>query len=215
MAEFISEESFETFDGWLRAQGADATILPSDQLEMHRAIFEEGRAISLATPKIGRINFKPTLGEYKYAVAIRKDSDLWLTLWVKRKINGEFFVFVPRADGQWDPHVSYHLKGQFHSKSYDRIGITKQLQPLTGKFTGTEHLGAHAGHGTSVGAICDPADFNGVVEVPTGILGPRNGAVLVDLVEPGHKPLSHPAKIVREEVFKDFLPHVVVRIAES
>ena len=53
-------------------------------------------------------------------------------------------------------------------------------------------LDGSMGHGTSVGA---------------------DGMVLVDLIEPGHEPLSHPGQIVQEQVFKEFLPHVVIRIA--
>lgn len=159
---------------------------------------------------------RKTVSEYKYAVAIRKGTDLWLTLWVKRSKVGEFFVLLPRADGQWNPHGSYHLKGQFHQKSNDRkMDSAKQLQPLTGKFTGTEHLGIYGGHGTEIEVVCDPAHFNGVVEVPLGILEPFKGMILVDLVEPGYKPLSHPGEIVIEETFKDFLPHVVIRIART
>jgi hypothetical protein len=123
---------------------------------------------------------------------------------VKRSAKGEFFVFQPRADGRWNPHESYHLDGTYHAKSHDRTMISKKLQPLTGKFSGTEHLGARAGHGTSTGAVYHPDDFHGLAEIAPGRLGPRNGAVLVDLVEPGHKPLSHPALISQEHVFKGF-----------
>lgn len=63
---------------------------------------------------------------------------------------------------------------------------------MTGKFSGTVQLDGSMGHGTSVGA---------------------DGMVLVDLIEPGHEPLSHPGQIVQEQVFKEFLPHVVIRIA--
>jgi hypothetical protein len=213
--EFFDEDDLKTFEGWLRYQAIDAAALPPEQLEMWRTLYEEVRAASLATPRMGRIKFKPNPNEYRYAVAIRKGVDLWLTLWVKRDPKGDFYVFAPRPDGRWNPHVSYHRNGRFHSKSYNRPGIIKQLQPLTGKFKGTEHLGIHGGHGTSVGAICDPADFNGVVEVPIGVLGPKDGMVLVDLVEPGYKPLPHPGKIVQEKVFNDFVPHVVIRIASS
>jgi hypothetical protein len=44
----------------------------------------------------------------------------------------------------------------------------------------TEHLGIYAGHGKSIGAICNSSDFSGVVEVEPGVLGPRNGWVAVD-----------------------------------
>jgi hypothetical protein len=212
MAEFIDEDDLKTFEGWLRYQAIDATALTPEQLETWRSMFEEARASALASPKMGRMKFKPIPNEYRYAVAIRKGGNLWLTLWVKRNNKGEFFSFMPRADGRWNPHVSYHLDGTYHSKSHDRPMITRQLQPLTGKFSGTVQLDGSGGHGTSVGAICDPADFNGVVEVPNGVLGPKNGTVLVDLIEPGHKPLSHPGTVIQEKVFRDFLPHVVIRI---
>jgi hypothetical protein len=181
---------------------------------MWRGLFAEVHAKSAATPKIGRMQIKAIAGEYRYAVAIRKNSDLWLTLWVKRNRKGEFFVMVPRADGELNAHASYHLSGRFHFKSYGRAGITKDIQPLTGKFIGAENLGQFAGHGTRGGAICDPADFTGFVEVPDGILGPAKGAVLVDLVEPSCSPHSLLGKIVREQTFKDTIPCVVIRVAE-
>jgi hypothetical protein len=59
MDNFITEESFETFEGWLRNQGGDAAELLPDQLEMYRAIFEEGRAIFLATPKLDFVHSTP------------------------------------------------------------------------------------------------------------------------------------------------------------
>lgn len=215
MSNFIDEDELATFEGWLRYQVIDATTLTPEQLETWRSDFEEARASALASPKMGRMKFKPNANEYRYAVAIRRGADLWLTLWVKRNAKGEFFVFTPRADGRWNPHFSCHLDGTFHAKSYGRQMITKKLQPLTGKFSGTEHLGGHMGHGTIVGAIYHPNDFNGLVRARKGVLGPRHGMVLVDLVEPGHEPLSHPGQIVRETVFKDFLPLVVIRIAST
>ena len=33
-------------------------------------------------------------------------------LWKKKEV----FVFVPRADADWDPHTSYHQNATFHSK---------------------------------------------------------------------------------------------------
>jgi hypothetical protein len=100
------------------------------------------------------------------------------SLWVRRSPKGEFFVMVPRADRGWDPHTSYntsyHLDGTFHMKSFGRKfdPHQKKRQALIGEFRGTEHLGAYAGHGPkSVGAICDPAAFTGIVEVAPGVLG--------------------------------------------
>ena len=51
-------------------------------------------------------------------------------------------------------------------------------------------LGNYMGHDPlKEGKICDPADFTGTVEVPSGILGLIKGNVIVDLVEPGREPL--------------------------
>ena len=120
---------------------------------------------------------------------------------------------VPRADPGWDPHSSYHRDGTFHTKSYGHKFAPKKLQPLTGTFRGTEHLGQAGGHGPkSVGAICDPTAFNGILEVPPGVLGPRNGGVIVDLVEPGCEPMSVPNTVVQEKVFRETVPWIVIRI---
>ena len=51
-------------------------------------------------------------------------------------------------------------------KSFGDKRMSKKLQPLTGTFRGTEHLGGNAGHGPKhVGAICDRADFSGVAKL--------------------------------------------------
>jgi hypothetical protein len=63
-----------------------------------------------------------------------------------------------------------------------------------------------------VGAICDPAAFTGIVEVPLGVLGPRDGSVFIDLVEPGREPLTWYGPIVLSRVFRDFVPWVVFRV---
>ena len=215
MREFISEDDLDTFEGWLRCQAIDAATATPEVLAMWRSIFDEGRARSLATPKVGLMKLPPLApGEYRYAVAFREGADLWLTLWVRRSPKGEFFIMVPRGDREWNPHTSYHLNGAFHSKSFGYKHTPIKKQPLTGTFRGTENLGAHGGHGPkSVGAICDPTAFSGVVEVPPGVLGPRDGTVVIDLVEPGCEPLSLMlTRVVRKDVFRDFVPWVVMRV---
>ena len=64
------------------------------------------------------------------------------------------------------------------------------------------------------GAICDPGAFSGIVEVESGILGPRNGYVGVFLVEPGINPPDYTwsYEIVTQTVFRDVSPHVVVAV---
>lgn len=92
--------------------------------------------------------------------------------------------------------------------------LSSKRQPLTGTFRGTEALGAFAGYGPkSVGAICDPAAFSHVVEVGPGVLGPRDGMVAVDLVEPGYDPAPFPWKnIAKQEYIRDISPWVVITI---
>jgi hypothetical protein len=213
--EFISEDDLKTFDGWLRYQGIDAATTTPNELAMWRDMFDKARARSMATPKVGLMKLRRIPGEHWYAVAVREGSDLWLTLWVRRSRKGEFFVMVPRADRGWDPHTSYHLDGTVHLKSFghkfDPRG--QKRQPLTGAFKGTENIIAYGGHGPKgVGAICDPTAFSGVVEVEPGVLGPRDGDIVVDLVEPGSEPIPW-RNVVRQEVFRDFIPWLVIRIA--
>jgi hypothetical protein len=90
----------------------------------------------------------------------------------------------------------------------------QKRQPLTGTFQGVEHLGAYKGHGPKhVGAICNPADFSGVVEVPPGVLGPIDGTVLVDLVAPNCEPESWPfGKLVQQKLFHDIAPGIMIRV---
>jgi hypothetical protein len=212
MQEFISEDDLETFEGWVRYQGFDAATLAPDELADWRDVFDKARKDSLATPKVGLMKLARLPDEHRYAVAVRKRSGLWLTLWVKRSKKGEFFVILPRKDPGWDVHTSYHLNGACHMKSFGHVMMSKQLQPLTGTFRGTEHLGANMGHSAEhVGAICDPTDFSGVVEVRAGILGPRHGAVVVDLVEPGSEPIAWD-NVVQRRDFHDTVPSIVIRV---
>jgi hypothetical protein len=183
--EFISEDDLKTFDGWLRYQAVGT--LTEAELATWRRIFEEARQASAANPKVGLMKLTPFPGEFKYAVAVREGDDLWLVLWVRRLPKGEFFVIRPMRDREWTPHTSYHLDGTLHMKSHNRKALTpRKRQPLTGTFRGAVDLGIESGYvPKGVGAICDPAAFSGVVEVPSGTLGPRHGAVGVVLVEPG------------------------------
>jgi len=208
----FSEDDLETFEGWLRYQGFEATTLTPEELADWRDIFDEVRKDSLASPKVGLMKLQRVPGEHRYAVAVCEGSGLWLTLWVRRSKKGEFFVMVPRNDPGWDVHTSYHLNGMLHMKSHGHKRISKKLQPLAGTFRGTEHLGADLGAGPKrVGAICDPAAFSGVVKVAPGLLGPGHGSVVIDLVEPGCAPLPCP-NVVQEEVFRDTIPWVVIRV---
>jgi hypothetical protein len=218
MGYFISEDDLNSFEGWLRYQGYDPEMLAPDDLEKWREVYDEIKKRPNA--KVGLMKLGSSVpGDRIYAVAVN-DGGLWLTLWVRRSWKKEFFVFMPRADGS-NAHASYHLNGIFHHKSTVRRGNFKkehefgqrQFQRLDQPFKGTETLGAYGGHGPkTVGAVCDRDAFAGVVELPPGVLGPNAGDVLVDLVEPGCDPITHPAQLVKEEIFKDAEPWIVIRI---
>lgn len=229
---FVSEDDLETFDGFLRYHVIDPSMASPEELKKWREYFDEARQRIAASPKVGRMKFKSDLKEHRYAVAVQDGSKLWLALWVKRSPRGEFFVMMPRGEvfaimqrsdlgggpkkRDWNPHTSYHLDGSFHMKSYDeKVFPPHKFQPLTGKFKGTVSLGAFGGYGPrGVGAICDPADFSGIVEVPPGVLGPRQGTISVDLLEPGCEPanMGPGFEIVLRHEFRDFLPWVVITV---
>jgi hypothetical protein len=188
MDDFISEDDLLTFEGFLKYQGVPATATP-EELNMFRGFFDEATLLHKTGPKVGLMKLQPVPGEQKYAVAIRDGPELWLTLWVRCSRKGEIFVMRPLPDRDWDPHASYHDNGTFHQKSYGTVRMSQKRQPLTAAFRESENLGLYGGHGPkSTGAVCDPKAFDGVVIVEPGILGPHDGYVGVDLVEPGYEP---------------------------
>jgi len=217
MDDFISEDDLHTFDGFLKYQAIDPTTLTPEELELWRGIFDEGLARSAAISKVGLMKLQPVPGEQKYAVAIQDKTDLWLTLWVRCSKKGEVFIMYPRGDRDWDAHASYHLDGKLHQKSFGHKTLPMQRQPLTGNFKGTEHLGLYGGHGgKSIGAVCDPGMFTGMVTVEPGVLGPKHGIVGIDLIEPGVEPgpFYDGKEIVTRKVFsREAQPSVVITIA--
>jgi hypothetical protein len=84
--EFTSEDDLETFEGWLKYQGYDATAMAPDNLRTLREHYETLRQQILAMPKVGRMKLSAMAsGEYRYGVAVRDDSGLWLTLCARRR----------------------------------------------------------------------------------------------------------------------------------
>jgi hypothetical protein len=162
--------------------------------------------------------FKPKLtgakpGEFKIAVAVRDGTELLLTMTVRRDHKRDVYVIYPRQEG--NPHASYHHNGTFHHKTHDHAMMPSTRQPLTDAFKGCEHMGMFGGHGPkTIGAICNPANFSAVIEVAPGILGPGDGFVAVDLVEPGCDPIDLFNPVTNAQVFKDAIPWIVVRVGK-
>jgi hypothetical protein len=218
MNDFISSNDLNSFEGYLKYQAIDPTTLSAEALEEWRGIYVDAMARRNATPKIGFMKLPQDNGDERYAVAIRDGVKLWLTLWVRCSARGDVYIFVPRGNRDWNPHASYHADGTFHHKSYDVVvtPVTQKRQSPVGAFKGTECLGKYMGHGTG-NAECDPAAYSGVFELAPGILGPRNGAVEIDLVEPGMEGESlHESDVIRQ-VFarRNGRPSIVITVSRN
>jgi hypothetical protein len=145
--DFVSEDDLDTFEGFLRYQAVDPATAKPEELAVFRKLFDEAQAKKAASSRLGPMklrSLKPN--EYRYAVAIRHGSDLFLTLFIRRDPKGDVYVMIPRGRGQWNPHGSYHSDGTFHHKSYDHKVIADKRQPIGKQFKGREHLGGFAGH---------------------------------------------------------------------
>jgi hypothetical protein len=216
---FISEDDLNSFEGYLCYQAIDPTTASPGTLASFRETFEEAQKAKAAAPKLRPLkklrDLKP--GEYRYAVVVREGSDLFITLWVRRDPKGDVYVLMPRSRGQGNPHASYHRDGTFHYKSYGRPMAVKKLQPLTGGgFKGCAHLGMFAGHGPkTVGAIYDSTKFTGVLEVPPGTLGPKDGFVAVDLIAPDAETFDLFNPVLVTEEFKEIEPWLVIRVGRQ
>jgi hypothetical protein len=214
--EYIHEDELSTYEGWLKYQAFDPSSMTEDEAIAARELFNAAVNARTTADRVGRMKLKRP-GDTLYAVAVREGADLWLALWVKRSRKGEFFIFHPTSDRDWAPHSSLHSDGTFHMKGHDKAVLRFQRQ-RPDSIKGTEHLGGYMGYSPkAIGAVCDSADFSGVFVAPAHVLGPRNGQVLVDLVEPdsGAQPLDHPAEEVARRLFTDTTPHVIIRIFSS
>jgi hypothetical protein len=122
-----------------------------------------------------------------FAVAAHEGDSLWLVLRIHRGRTG-FFVLVPHPDRKWDAHVSYHTNGRLHLKTHGRQPLPhRMVQPLTGQFSGSVHLGKF--EIGNVGVICDPAKFRRVMEVPAERLRNPGSFIVVDVAAPGAHPM--------------------------
>lgn len=218
LQDFNSEDDLNTFEGYLRYQAIDPTTASQEVLAAFRKAFDEAQEAKATTPKLGRMKLRNLrTGEYRYAVVVREGSDLLMTMWVRRDPKGDAYVLMPRSRGQGNPHASYHRDGTFHHKSYGHQMAVSKRQPLTGGgFKGCEHFGMFAGHGPkTVGAVCEPTKFTGVLEVPPGILGPKDGFVAVDLIASGSEAFDLFNPILLTQVFKEAEPWLVIRVGKQ
>lgn len=206
MNEFISDDDLQTFEEWLKYQAIDTSVMTTEELATWRCCFEEVRKQRDASSKVGLMNLRTALGENKYAVAVREGTDLFLVLWVRRNQKGEYFVLKPTSDRQLDLHSRYQRDGSLHHKILKQKDLQAQKSqsfPIMNGFTPK-----------NTGAICDPKAFTGIVEVASGILGPRQGCIGVCLTEPGSglPDYTWAYQVFTQTVFREVSPHVVVSI---
>ena len=115
-----------------------------------------------------------------FAVAAREASNLRLVLRIRHAPSG-FYVLVPHPDRKWDAHLSYHTNGRLHLKTHGRQPLPhRMVQPLTGLFSGSVHLGKFAIG--NVGVICEPFKFSSVIEVPAERLRNPGSFIAVELL---------------------------------
>jgi hypothetical protein len=204
-----------TFEEYLSYQGRNIAGMDEEALKTWRSFYEEAcerqRQRQFLTP-----NVRANSNELLYAVAVRDNPYLWLVLWVKRSVKGDYYVFLPLNDADWDPHTSYHRDGCFHHKSYDQKLITSRKQLPSARFSGTEQMLIRPFELENVLAakvLCDPNRFTGVFEIPGELVRQRGAGVAIDLTEANGPPFAQPwAKIVMQARFSDAVPEVLLML---
>jgi hypothetical protein len=124
--DFISEDDLKSFEGWLKYQGFDRSVLEPDELARWRDLFEELNQKSYS--KVGQMKLGPVpTGQRRYAVAVREAADLWLTLWVRRLEKGDVYVMVPRVDREWT-----HIRATTTTAPFTRRALAENSQRRSG-----------------------------------------------------------------------------------
>jgi hypothetical protein len=62
MNEFVSEDDLHTFEGWLKYQALDTSMMTTEELATWRCCFEETGKQRAASSKVGLMNLKQFLG---------------------------------------------------------------------------------------------------------------------------------------------------------
>jgi len=209
----------QTFEEFMAHQGLSPTDPEvgglSDWLEEYEDACERARQ----TPPVGTRALRKNPADLLYAVAVEDEAGLWLTLWVRRSPKSEYFVMIPRLDGEWNPHASWHVDGGFHHKTYDHRIVRQERQRPDASFKGSENmiLTPVTADARVVGAVCDRSQFDGMLVVSaSGLGGVQRHHVSVDLDEVGHYEVSQPGnRLVHQRVFKSSVPWIVVTLWES
>jgi hypothetical protein len=162
--------------------------------------------------------------ERMLAVAVRDGKDLFLWIRLRRSADGDvYYMFPTGREGpewkKWNPHGSLHKDGNLHHKSFDKKFLAKQGQKPDSDFKGSENWVTRPiarDEPRAFGAICNPAEFAEVMEVPADILSPKkyDTQVAVDLTEPDGKPSGNASdgEIIHQHAFTDSVPWFLVSV---
>ncbi len=202
----------------MQYQQMDPDQLTEDKLTELRALYEEARdRQSRVIPWTRTLRRRP--GDLLYAVAVRDENRLWLFLWIRRSSKGDYYVFFPRDDGDWNPHASYHRDGRRHQKSHDHRSHVTQRQKPDACFRGTENVlttPITAEAVRAVKAAWDIGQFSDTFEIPVDALDRGQHDIAIDVVEPGGAALWKPSsRVVMEKRFTDAAPEILVTLWET
>jgi hypothetical protein len=181
-------------------------------------VVELGRARVVQSGK--SINMGKATG-VTYAVAVRDGDDLFTVLTVNRKPSGDVYANVLRPhDPNMKPHGSYHASGQHHAKTYNHKVFVRHLQPPDKNFRGkaqVETVVITSNDHRLINEPCQPSDFTEVFEIPyDDVKDIVTGRLCVDISEPGAGHVSRfpGEKVLRQAVFKDIVPWIVVTLID-
>jgi hypothetical protein len=164
-------------------------------------------------------------------VAIRNAAGVWVYLRIRR--NPETGIYVI-ARTSWrsgkiaqNPHVSYHVDGRVHQKTYGELLFAPIKGPPLNAFTGVFRLCGFAIRAVDAqGKLpepCDAAKFDHVFEVSATRIAPHEHGDItqfeVQLAEPGFCPSpplelppgGKPALLTRH-TYDDHVPWIVVSL---
>jgi hypothetical protein len=156
-----------------------------------------------------------------YAVAVRDGHELFLFCRINRTVTGDVYVIPPRADPNWNPHVSYHASGQHHVKSYDQPYHVSHWQRPNANLQGTRNMstmGIAAREPRITNAPCKIEDYTEIFEIPISELRAEeyHTFVSVDLTESSAQLIIAPgARILRQAIFQDTRPWIIVTLYDA
>jgi hypothetical protein len=154
-----------------------------------------------------------------FAIGVDDGATFWIVLTIRRSAQGDVYVNFPRdATPGWKPHASYHSSGQHHQKSFNQKGALQHLSKPDANFKGSVNVvttGLATGEAQAIGLKKDPVEFDDSLRILEAEISPERYRtyVSVDLVEPAELyRLATKEKVLRQAVFKDAIPWIVVTL---